>query len=266
LEIFQAIVLAVVQGITEFLPVSSSAHLILTPIIFGWQDQGLAFDVAVHVGTLFAVVYYLRKQLISMASAWFGGWQSRQWNQDGKLAWLLLAATIPVGLVGCLANHWIEANLRSAMIIAGSTLIFGILLGLSDRGAQSNSKSLSQLNIKSALLVGCAQVFALVPGASRSGVTMTALLFAGFTRQAAATFSFMLAIPVIASSGLLKGYEMTQSQTIVDWPLLLLGALVSAVIAFLSIQWFMDLVQRIGMMPFVIYRVLLALVIILLVY
>lgn len=258
MDVFQALVLAIIQGITEFLPVSSSAHLILVPELLGWSANGLAFDVAVHVGTLFAVVTFLRKELIAMAHGWFTGWSSLSWNSDGLMAWMLVVATIPVGIIGLLFGGFIESHLRTALIIGVTTLVFGLLLGWVDRGGDKKVNEMSAMTFRDAILVGLAQTLALVPGTSRSGITMTALLGLGYTRVASAKFSFLLAVPAIALPGLLKTNElMSSASTIVLIPLLL-GVAVSALVAFMSMHWFIALVTRVGMRPFVIYRVLLA--------
>ena len=262
MDIFHAIVLAIVQGITEFLPISSSAHLILVPKLLGWADQGLAFDVAVHVGTLLAVVVFLKKEIQQIAPAWLLGWRGFNWGVHGKLGWLVIFATIPVGLIGLLLGDFVEANLRAAWVIAASTLVFGILLAWADRKGAQNSAPIESLTWRQTLLVGMAQVFALIPGTSRSGVTMTALLALGFSRVAAARFSFLMAVPVIALSGFLKGTELATSEQTVEWGVLFLGAALSAIVAFACMHWFMRFVERVGMMPFVIYRILLSIVIV----
>lgn len=262
MDYLQAIFLALLQGVTEFLPVSSSAHLILVPELLGWNDQGLAFDVAVHVGTLIAVITFLKNELQAIIPAWFIGWTSLAWDNNGKLGWLVVLATIPVGLVGLLAGDFIEANLRSAVIIAGATLLFGLLLGWYDRVGDANSKPMESLTWTQTLVVGIAQACALIPGTSRSGVTMTALLAMGYSRVAAAKFSFLLAVPAIALPGLLKGGELLASGQTVAWDLLLIGMLVSSLVAFWCMNWFMRFVQTVGMMPFVIYRILLAILIV----
>lgn len=262
MDIFQAIVLAIVQGLTEFLPVSSSAHLILIPELFGWPDQGLAFDVAVHVGTLVAVMAFLKPELQTIIPAWFRGFAKGHWNNDGKLGWLVILATIPVGLVGLLAGDFIEHRLRGSEVISATTLLFGLLLGWADRKGNQNHRTMHELSWRQTLMVGAAQALALIPGTSRSGITMTAMLALGYTREAAARFSFMLAVPAIALPGLLKTKELSEQATAIDWMPLLVGVLVSALMAFLCMKLFMKLVQKVGMMPFVVYRVLLCLVII----
>jgi len=267
METFQAVILAIVQGITEFLPVSSSAHLILFPQLFGWQDQGLAFDVAVHVGTLVAVVIFLRKEIMQIIPAWFGGFRGFSWNDWGKLGWWVILATIPVGLAGLIGKDWIEQSLREPWVIAISTLVFGVLLGLADRHANENQRDMTMLSISHALIfIGIAQVFALIPGTSRSGVTMTAALFLGYQRSAAAKFSFLLAIPTISLGGLLAAKDLVQDTQSVDWMPLFIGIVVSAVFALLCMQWFMRLLNALGMKPFVYYRVFLAIFIALVFY
>jgi len=262
MDIFQAIVLSLIQGISEFLPISSSAHLILAPELFGWADQGLAFDVAVHVGTLLAVVVFLKKEIQQIVPAWFSGWLGFNWDMHGKLGWLIVLATIPLGIMGLVFADFVEASLRAAWVIAASTLFFGLLLGWADRSGEQNTKPVESLTWKHTLLVGMAQAFALIPGTSRSGVTMTALLALGFSRVASARFSFLMAVPAIASAGLLKGLELSNSELAIEWGVLALGATLSAVIAFSCMHWFMHFVERVGMMPFVIYRIVLSIVIV----
>lgn len=259
MDFLHIIVLAIVQGITEFLPVSSSAHLILVPILTDWPDQGLAFDVAVHVGTLSAVVLYFRKQLMEMARAWLGSLSGKGFNEDAKLAWAVLFGTIPVGLAGLLFKDFIEGSLRTQFVIATATLVFALLLWWADaRGRGERSEY--RIGWKDVLVIGVAQAFALIPGTSRSGVTMTAALMMGLSREASARFSFLLSIPVIVLAGGLETKDYLQHANIGDMQPLLIGALLSGVSAYFCIHYFLKLLERIGMMPFVIYRILLALV------
>lgn len=265
MDFFQAVVLAIVQGITEFLPVSSSAHLILVPELLGWEDQGLAFDVAVHVGTLVAVLVFLKQEIKQVVPAWFAGWSGLKWNTHGQLGWLIVLATIPLGLVGLFAMDFVEANLRSAWVIAITTLVFGLLLGWADRSGGNNIKPVKSLSWRDTLTVGAAQTLALIPGTSRSGITMTALLALGYSRVAAARFSFLMAVPAIALPGLVKANELIAQSSNVAWDLIAVGVVVSAITAFLCMRLFMRVVQHVGMLPFVIYRVLLSLVIVVLI-
>ncbi|HUT40666.1 MAG TPA: undecaprenyl-diphosphate phosphatase [Gammaproteobacteria bacterium] len=256
MENLHAIYLALLQGLTEFLPISSSAHLILLPRLLGWTDQGLAFDVAVHVGTLLAVLVYFREDVSRLLAAWLRSLGSRQADADARLAWFVILGTIPAAVLGLLLHDVIETWLRSPLVIAAATIGFGVLLGVADwRGRQQRDEH--ALRIGDVVIIGLSQALALVPGTSRSGITMTAGLALGMTRSAAARFSFLLSIPLIMMAG---GYEtlmLVQQAAPVDWLAILTGAGVSAVSAWLCIHFFLKLIERIGMMPFVVYRLLL---------
>ncbi|WP_168015270.1 undecaprenyl-diphosphate phosphatase [Halomonas salinarum] len=254
----QVIVLALVQGISEFLPVSSSAHLVLVPVLTDWPDQGLAFDVALHVGSLSAVVLYFRRDLVKMVTSFSGSLVGRGQDKNSRLAWWVILATIPVGLVGLACKDLIEENLRSAVLIGASLAAFGLLLGWADfrhRGSLSEF----ELTWKDALLIGLAQALALIPGTSRSGITMTAALMLGLSREASARFSFLTSIPVIILAGGLKTLDLLESPMPVDWAALAGGTLLSGISAYLCIHYFLIFIHRIGMQPFVIYRVVLGL-------
>ncbi len=254
----QAIVLAIVQGLSEFLPVSSSGHLILVPHVFGWSDQGLAFDVAVHIGTLFAVVAYFRTQLLAMTRAWFGSFGGRGLTPDARLAWCVVVGTIPVGVAGLLFGDLIERLLRNPLFVAGTLAGFGLLMWLADRLGR-RERDETAVGWRDAVLVGCAQALALMPGTSRSGVTMTMARTLGFSREGAARFSFLLAVPGIAMAG---GYELLkllgEPPGSADWPMMGLGLVVSAVTGFLCIHWLLKAIGRIGLAPFAFYRLALA--------
>lgn len=256
----QIIILAIVQGLTEFLPVSSSGHLILTPYFFDWTDQGLAFDVAVHVGSLVAVCVFFRKDIVTLFT---GGVQVLGGNvktPESRLALAITLGTVPAALSGLLFASWIEANLRDPAVIVYTLSGYGILMALADRFSRSE-RTLSGLGLKDALIIGCAQALALVPGTSRSGVTITAARLLGFERVDAARFSFLLSAPVILLAAAYKFIELLMGGTAVAWGQLALGALVSCVVAYLSIEFFMRFVSRMGLAPFAIYRLLLAAVI-----
>lgn len=256
MDFLQVFILAVLQGLTEFLPISSSAHLILLPLIANWQDQGLAFDVAVHVGTLTAVVCYFRHTLRRLITDWFGSVIHRQVQGESKLAWAVLLGTIPVGLSGLLFNDFISTALRDPLIIALTTIVFGLLLGWADWTGK-RQRSETQLGWRDVLIIGLAQALALIPGTSRSGITMTAALMLGLSREAAARFSFLLSIPVIFLAGSLKTLELLQSGNSEIWFPLVTGAILAAISAYACIAIFMRLVERIGLWPFVVYRLLL---------
>ena len=254
----QAIVLAIVQGLSEFLPISSSGHLILAPHALGWRDQGLAFDVAVHVGTLFAVLGYFRQELIAMARAWFASLAGHGLTADGRLAWCVVIGTVPVGIVGLLFSGFIETMLRNPLFVAATLSVFGILMWLADwLGARRRDEY--SVGWRDAVLIGCAQALALMPGTSRSGVTMTMGRALGLTRSAAARFSFLLAVPGIAMAG---GYELLELLSAdgagADWGMMALGAGVAAVTGYLCIHGLLRAIERIGLWPFALYRLLIA--------
>ncbi|ODS23715.1 undecaprenyl-diphosphatase [Candidatus Endobugula sertula] len=256
METLHIIVLAVIQGVTEFLPISSSGHLILPNGLLGWPKQGLTFDVAVHVGTLVAVVTYFRQDIMAMTYAWCLSAFKQQHSDNSRIAWYVILATIPAGLGGLLFNDFIETNLRTTVVIAITTILFGVLLGWSDRSAIVKEKELASLTVKIVFIIGVAQALALIPGTSRSGITITAALLCGFQRDAAARFSFLMSIPIITLSG---GYKALQLVNVADvsGSDMALGALVAAASAFLCIHYFLKFINNIGMMPFVVYRLLL---------
>ena len=255
MDIVQIIVLALVQGLTEFLPISSSAHLILVPYLTDWPDQGLAFDVAVHVGTLSAVVLYFRKEINSMLFAWIASFKGKH-SEDSKLAWGVLIGTIPVGLAGLIFKDVISEHLRTPLVIAATTIIFGLLLWYADWSAKRQRDEHS-LSWKDIIVIGCAQAIALIPGTSRSGITITAGLMLGLTAPAAARFSFLLSIPVIVLAGGVETLDYLKVASINDMNDLVIGAIISAISAYLCIHLFLKLLESIGMTPFVIYRLLL---------
>ena len=198
-DVVRATVLALIQGLTEFLPISSSAHLILPSQLWGWEDQGLAFDMALHLGSLVAVLFYFRHDLWNIARAMLTQVSGGQASEDSQLGWHIIIATIPVLIAGLLFEEAAETNFRSVTVITATTLIFGLLLGIADRAGRQTG-TLAQINWKISLAIGVAQAFAIIPGTSRSGVTMTAALFCGLTRQSAARFSFLLSIPTIGAA------------------------------------------------------------------
>ncbi|MEP0202094.1 MAG: undecaprenyl-diphosphate phosphatase [Halioglobus sp.] len=253
----QAIWLALIQGLTEFLPISSSAHLVIPSLILEWPDQGLAFDVAVHVGTLTAVVAYYRGELLTLARGTITGLSQRRMNEELRMVGWLGIASLPVAVTGFLAGDFVEGNLRSLPVIATTTLLFGLVLGYADRHTAGVSQFRS-LALPAAIMIGFAQMLAIVPGVSRSGVTITAALLLNLDRQTAARFSFLLSIPVIAGAGSLKGWELSQSQVAPDWWLLGISTLVAAITAYACIAVFLRLLDRVGLMPFVYYRVILS--------
>lgn len=253
LDWIQITFLALVQGFTEFLPISSSGHLILIPQLFGWQDQGLAFDVAVHIGTLAAVVLYFRKDIWLMTRDWSQSIVTRQPTSNSRLAWWVIFATIPAVAFGLFLNDGLEEALRDPLIIAATTIGFGVVLWWSDiKGKQIRDEY--SLSFKDILIIGFAQAIALIPGTSRSGITITAALLVGLTREAAARFSFLLSIPIITGAGLLKLKDLLESVSSVQWSAMIGGVIISAITAYIVIALFLKWIQKIGMAPFAWYR------------
>jgi len=276
LEWLQVIVLALVQGITEFLPVSSSAHLVLPAQLTSWPDQGLEFDVAVHFGTLIAVLAYFRKDLLSMlwaigrAPAVYAARSSEvpsnaetEQAAQGIVQLLKLGlATIPVVIIGFLGKDFIQDNLRTVPVIATTTMLFGAALWYADRRPTTNTT----ITWQAAAIIGLAQSIALIPGTSRSGITITAALLLGLSRVEAAKFSFLLAIPTIAGAQLLLSLDLAAGNLDTDLAKVAAGAALAGVSAYLGIHYFMQLVERTGMLPYVLYRLVLGLVLFGLVY
>ncbi|MGE0624607.1 MAG: undecaprenyl-diphosphate phosphatase [Pseudomonadales bacterium] len=252
----QIITLALVQGITEFLPISSSAHLILVAKFGSWGDQGLAFDVAVHLGTLTAVCLYLRQDLGRYLTSGVRFAAGRGADADLQEMLKVGLATLPVVVGGVLLQEDVEGRLRATTVIATTTIVFGLVLAVADRFRGTRET----VTWTQAGLIGLAQALALVPGTSRSGITITAALFLGLTRQSAARFSFLLSIPTIAGAALLMLVELIAAPEPALWGDLLMGAVLAGVSAYLCISAFIALVERTGMLPYVIYRIALGIV------
>lgn len=255
------VVLAIVQGITEFLPISSSGHLVLVPALLDWNDQGLAFDVAVHFGSLLAVCLFFRRDIAGLLR---GSIQLIGLNMDtieSRLALGLALGTIPAAIAGLTLATWIENNLRDPAVIVYTLAGYGVLMVIADRFGRRN-RAINDVRLSDAFMIGCAQALALVPGTSRSGITITAARVLGFARADAARFSFLLSVPVILLASIFKAAELVSGATPVPWGELGVAVVISGIVAYLSIGFFMAVVGRIGLLPFAIYRLALALVIV----
>jgi len=263
-DLLHLIILTIVQGLTEFLPISSSAHLILLPLLAGWQDQGLAIDVAAHFGSLFAVVTYLRKDIIRLCNAGIASISRKECNTtDSKLFWYIVTATLPVLLAGFLLGDIVSTYLRDPLVIAAASICFGALLLLADIKGKRR-RIMSSMTLRDSIIIGLAQAVALIPGTSRSGITMTAALMLGLDRNTAARFSFLMAIPVILAASAYESLKLIHAPSGVDVINVILVVVLSAACALLAIHYFLKFLDRVGMMPFVIYRVLLGLILIIL--
>lgn len=247
----EAVILGILQGLGEFLPISSSAHLVLTPWFLGWSDPGLTFDVALHLGTLVAVVVYFWRDLVKLAVA-----LPRPRTPDGKLAWLLLIGAIPGGIAGVLFDDLAEQAFRNPLLIALTLSLMGLVLYAADRwGPQARTER--DLGIVDALAIGVAQAVAIVPGVSRSGMTIAVARWRGLERAAAARFSFLLGTPLIAGAAVFKLRHLLGEPGVFTGPFMA-GIIVAAVVGALSIAFLMRYLQRAGLGVFVIYRLLLA--------
>ena len=253
---FMTILLAFLQGVTEFLPVSSSAHLVLLPQLFGTLDQGLGFDLAIHGGSLVAVIFHFRQRLRTLLGALVTRLRGGAAGAEGDLALKLLLASLPLFVAAPLLARLVAADFRSGFLIGGTTLIFGVLLWLADR--RSGNHNEYGLTWMGALLIGLAQILAIVPGVSRAGVTITAGRWLGLQRQAASNFSFLLAIPTLGGVSLALLIQHLQGgQLIVDPTAALFGFTIAAFFSLFTIRLFLHFVERIGLLPFVLYRLLL---------
>lgn len=261
-DLFLSFILGIIQGLTEFLPISSSAHLLFPSLVFGSNDLGLAFDISVHVGTLLAVIYYFRDDILAMTKSLFQSNSSLA--EERGLALLLIIATIPIVLAGFFGSDLININRTNISSIAYMNLIFAGFLFIAYLYS-SVSKTLVELSIIGALFIGLFQVFALLPGASRSGTAMTAALFIGLSLKDASKFAFLLSIPTIFGALVFLLIEISTSSYSFNFVSLFIGLITSCVVAFLTIKYFLIFVDRIGMYPFVIYRIILGCILLLLI-
>lgn len=252
---FQAIVLALVQALTEFLPISSSGHLILVPRFLGWPDQGLTFDIATNTGTLLAVLAYFRHDLWKIVrSALAAGFRRESWVGEARLGGFLVLATVPVVLVGALAYDWIARDARQPKLVAIEMIVFAIVLLAADRLGQRR-RGLESTGFADSLMIGCAQALALLPGTSRSGVTMSAGLFRGLTREAAARYSFLLSVPVGLLAAAKDAWEAARGPADGgDLGPTLVAVVVSAVAGYFVIGGLLAWVRRWSFVPFAVYR------------
>ncbi|MDT0316875.1 undecaprenyl-diphosphate phosphatase [Streptomyces millisiae] len=276
---FESIILGLVQGLTEFLPISSSAHLRLTAVAFDWEDPGAAFTAVTQIGTELAVLIYFRKDIVRIVSAWFRSLTDKEArsNPDARMGWLVIIGTIPIGVLGLTLQDAIDGPFRDLRLIAMNLIVLGVILGVADRMAARDAlggrhravrerKSLDQLSVRDGLLFGLCQAMALVPGVSRSGATITGGLFLGYKREAAARYAFLLAIPAVLASG---GYELTsigEEGSHVSWGPTILATVVAFVVGYAIIAWFMKWVSTRSYMPFVWYRVVIGVVLLALIF
>ncbi|MBF0528414.1 MAG: undecaprenyl-diphosphate phosphatase [Deltaproteobacteria bacterium] len=266
MSIFQAVVYGLIQGLAEFLPISSSAHLILAPWFFHWQDPGLSFDIALHLGTLIAIIAYLWKDWLAIFLSAFGKpirnrhrpfFTSTYRHYTKNYLWLLVAATIPGALIGYLLEHYAEKTFRHPLLVASALGIMGFILYLADRRTR-RTRTLGQVSLGDALIIGLSQAFAIVPGVSRSGATISAALFLGLDRVSAARFSFLLSTPIIFGAVVLKLNTFIRAGFGVPE---VIGIVVSAISGYIAIAGLIKLISRVSYKAFFLYRLCLALIV-----
>ncbi|MAZ45374.1 MAG: undecaprenyl-diphosphate phosphatase [Gammaproteobacteria bacterium] len=254
MEFHHVTILSLIQGITEFLPISSSAHLILPSLIFDdWPDQGLTFDTAVHLGTLVAILTYYRRDMMLFCSSGKNLLHGDPADENIDFLAKIIVATIPVLIVGAFFQEFIANELRSLYVLAGTTILFGLILWWADQKKGAGTT----ISYAQALLIGIAQTLALIPGTSRSGVTITVALFLGMSRSFATRFSFMLSIPAISGAFILKIWQIHTENTFVEWTNLMIGTLLSGLSSLLCIHIFVSVIERTGLAPYAIYRIIL---------
>jgi undecaprenyl-diphosphatase len=259
MPIYQVIVLAIVQGLTEFLPISSTAHLYLTSWLFGWPDYGLTFDIALHIGTLLAVLVYFARDWVQIIAHGFGiRWgRDEELERNGGLLWLLAIGSIPVGVAGLLFNKQAEGAWRNPMVIGGMLIGIGVLMGIAEWSGRK-TRDIAGVNFLDAGTIGIAQALAVVPGVSRSGVTITAGLFRNINREAAARYSFLLSTPAIGAAAAKAIYDLIKHK-LFDPNMetaMVLGIAVSAITGMIVIAWFLRFLRRRSLWFFVLYRII----------
>ncbi|MFD0270570.1 undecaprenyl-diphosphate phosphatase [Streptomyces sp. NPDC127106] len=273
---FESLILGLVQGLTEFLPISSSAHLRLTAAFAGWEDPGAAFTAITQIGTEAAVLIYFRKDIAKIVSTWFRSLytKSLRGDQDAKMGWLVIVGSIPIGVLGLLFKDQIEGPFRDLRLTATTLIVMGVVLGFADRLAARDEeggrhravrerKTLRELGVRDGLIFGLCQAMALVPGVSRSGATISGGLLMGFTREAAARYSFLLAIPAVLASGGLELKHIGEGP--VSWGQTIFATVIAFAVGYAVIAWFMKFITTKSFMPFVIYRILLGILLFVLV-
>ena len=251
----QAIVLGISQGLTEFLPISSTAHTLVVSKLLGWPDPGAAFTAVTQIGTELAVVIYFRRDIVRILKAWSASIVNTQMrsNADAKMGWYVIVGTIPISVAGLAFKSSIETTARNLWLVAGALIFMGVLLGIADRYAK-HTKNESDLNAKTAILFGLGQALALIPGVSRSGATITAGLAMGFKRDVVARYSFLLAIPAVFASAALTAGDIS-SDEFVNWPATIVATIVAFVVGYFVIASLMKYLQTRTFLPFVIYRI-----------
>ena len=258
IDLLKAVVLGVIQGLTEFLPISSSAHLRIFPELFGWGDPGAAFTAVIQIGTELAVLIYFRKDIWRIGSAWVKSLfrPEHRGTLDSRMGWYIIVGSLPIVVLGVLLKDIIEEDFRNLWIIGTTLIVLGVVLGIADRVGRTD-RPLGKITLKDTVLMGAAQALALIPGVSRSGATISMGRFLGFEREAATRFAFLLAIPAVVGAGLFELKEIPHGHNDFGWGPTITATVVSFVVGYAAIAWLLRYVSTRSYTPFVVYRILL---------
>lgn len=258
IDLLKAVVLGTLQGLTEFLPISSSAHLRIFPELLGWGDPGAAFTAVIQIGTELAVLIYFRHDIWRIGKAWLLSLAKPEWRGhfDARMGWFIIVGSLPIVVLGVIFKDVIESDFRNLWIIGTTLVVLGIVLGVADRVGR-NEKSIREMTLGRAVLMGCAQAMALIPGVSRSGATISMGRFLGFEREAATRYAFLLAIPAVVGAGLFELKEIPHGENSYGWGPTITATVVSFVVGYAAIAWLLRYVSTKSYTPFVVYRVLL---------
>lgn len=264
-DFFEAVVLGIIQGLTEFLPISSSAHLRIYPELFGWDDPGAAFTAVIQIGTEVAVLLFFRRDIWRIATTWLRSLVRPEYrgHLDARMGWFIIIGSLPIVVLGVLLKDVIERDFRSLWLIGCTLVVLGIVLGVADR-VGGTSKRLEQLGLRDAVLMGVAQALALVPGVSRSGATLSMGRFLGYDRETATRYAFLLAIPAVIGAGLFELKDVPGSENPYGWGPTIVATLVSFVVGYAAIAWLLRFVTTRSYTPFVLYRVVLGVLVLVL--
>jgi undecaprenyl-diphosphatase len=255
-DLLKAVVLGLVQGLTEFLPISSSAHLRIYPELVGWGDPGAAFTAVIQIGTELAVLIYFRKDIWRILSTWARSLFRPEYrgHLDARMGWFIIVGSLPIVVLGVLLKDVIERDFRSLWLIAGTLVVFGVILGVADRVGRTD-RQIKEITLRHAVLMGAAQACALVPGVSRSGATLSMGRFLGYDREAATRYAFLLAIPAVVGAGLFEIPEISSGDNAYGWGPTITATVVSFVVGYAAIAWLLRYVATKSYTPFVLYRV-----------
>lgn len=264
-DIIQAAILGIIQGLTEFIPISSTAHLRVIPALLGWKDIGAAYSAVIQIGTLLATLIYFRKDIVELTNGFLHAFKNKDFitNPDSRIFLLIIVGTIPISVCGLLLKRFIEGSARGLYVISAALILLAIILYIAEKTGKRNLE-FNQINLREGIIIGCAQALALIPGSSRSGVTITAGLFCGLKRDIAARYSFLLSIPAIGLSGLYELFKERESLLSENKASLIVATAVSGIVGYISIAYLISYLKTRSTIVFIIYRIILGIIILIL--